>query len=368
MSQHEQEVEVDVAATFDNCFFHCYALHVLGNQCPFPEDLFTFDSILGGESPAKQLQELFSDEQSLDGLFAEYNKSRDNPERAEAPNFIVEKTMVLGILLREWFATKLSQDERSRDSDQFVSQFIALRDILKDYPEEGRKQWIDALELNHNPAYQANQDFFNDYFARDFQSQNEAEQVLKTFWLTEGYQNYCKQLAQLGTKIAIEHEIQPVLDNLGQPLKLLDSNEILSNNDPAKPSDPPCLEIKLDAQEGHYYLLKTKQTEAFLGEYQKSYERYRRNRTDILALDDDDKQTPAKKSECLFLAATIPAEYLEETPFALLLDKLQTLKRLSQGNCSPTSPRPTSLGLTAGSRNLYTSLDPAVKPREVDNK
>lgn len=32
---------------------------------------------------------------------------------------------------------------------------------------------------------------------------------------------------------------------------------------------------------------------------------------------------------------------------------------------SPTSPRPTSRGLTAGSKNLSTSPDPAVKPREI---
>ncbi|EHL32411.1 hypothetical protein [Legionella drancourtii] len=51
---------LDVAAAFDNCFFHSYAMYLIANKLSLPKELFTFVSILGDESPASQLQKKIS--------------------------------------------------------------------------------------------------------------------------------------------------------------------------------------------------------------------------------------------------------------------------------------------------------------------
>lgn len=96
---------VDVSGAFDNCFFHSYAAYLLANGLPLPADLFTFDSIIPGEeSPARRIQALLPTAASLD-IFVEYRRALDP---ASTSHCMMEKTLILGFLLREWFATKMA--------------------------------------------------------------------------------------------------------------------------------------------------------------------------------------------------------------------------------------------------------------------
>lgn len=96
---------VDVSGAFDNCFFHSYAAYLLANGLPLPDDLFTFDSIIPGEeSPARRIRALLPTAESLD-IFVAYHRTLDP---ASTSHCMMEKTLILGFLLREWFATKMA--------------------------------------------------------------------------------------------------------------------------------------------------------------------------------------------------------------------------------------------------------------------
>ena len=106
---------VDVSGAFDNCFFHCYGTYLLANKLPLPDDLFTFQSLLGGGSSAAQLQALFPNTKSLN-VFDDYERLHNPDQDLPSPNHVFEKSLVLGFLMREWFATELSKDNDHRDA------------------------------------------------------------------------------------------------------------------------------------------------------------------------------------------------------------------------------------------------------------
>jgi hypothetical protein len=123
---------LDVSAAFDNCFFHAYALYLIANNRSLPKDLFTFNSILD-DSYAAKLQKIVPDENSL-FLFAEYSKRHEPNNESLSPNFIVEKTLVLGFLLREWFATHMAEhlEIGSRMTKEVLPQFERYKEF-RDY-------------------------------------------------------------------------------------------------------------------------------------------------------------------------------------------------------------------------------------------
>ena len=82
---------IDVSGAFDNCFFHTYAAHLITNGVDLPEKLFNFESILGEESHASKLQQLFPSQEALD-LFAEYHDLKDSEDEPLSSEFLVEKT------------------------------------------------------------------------------------------------------------------------------------------------------------------------------------------------------------------------------------------------------------------------------------
>ncbi|KTD18548.1 Dot/Icm secretion system substrate [Legionella lansingensis] len=106
---------ISVSPVFENCFFHCIALHYLCNNIRLPEDLFR---------PAKndsklvlQLKELLKDEAALHEFFIDYERSKTSTssskreladsEEFDSTQYLFEKTLILGILFRHWFVNQL---------------------------------------------------------------------------------------------------------------------------------------------------------------------------------------------------------------------------------------------------------------------
>ncbi|WP_131793568.1 hypothetical protein [Legionella brunensis] len=94
---------VDVSAAMDNCFFHSLALHFLGNGKPFPAELFAENTL---DAPAvRQLKQLLQEEASQRLLTT-----------SATPDYLFEKTLILGVLLRSWFVQQLLQSKESREA------------------------------------------------------------------------------------------------------------------------------------------------------------------------------------------------------------------------------------------------------------
>ncbi|CEK10421.1 hypothetical protein [Legionella hackeliae] len=121
---------IDVSPALDNCFFHAYALHLLGNNEAFPKDLFDTN-----EFDAPEIKEL------------KCHLKNEIPRAeltAASEKYLFEKTLILGVLLRSWFFAQLFRNERSRDarfhftgkpqSDHDLRIITFLR-IVKDYKE-----------------------------------------------------------------------------------------------------------------------------------------------------------------------------------------------------------------------------------------
>ena len=325
---------LDVSGAFDNCFFHTYAAHLLANNLPLPHDLFTFRSISGARSPASQVQARFPDQQSLD-VFAEYARYRSD-EAPDSPDFPVEKTLVLGFLMREWFATKM-----------FQSQTIPTAEIIDKFKQykEFRNTGVeleDLLSDNDGVLYTANQKFLEYFSARPKSGQLTTEEkafekfftdasgnsdiALTNYWKTVGYKNYCLLISQPSTKLAYSN-VMPVMKMLNQPITIYNAigNQAIIYRHEGNLAIPK-LEIKLNAQEGHYFLLKTEATKPLLNEYAQSFTQYKQEREEILSARDKDLAASTKKS--VLVGAICPSGHLSREPFSLLLDKVDQMKRV----------------------------------------
>lgn len=328
---------LDVSGAFDNCFFHTYALHLLANRIPLPADLFSFHSILGERSAASVLQTKFPNADAL-SLFAHFAQRYRRAAGAGLPDFIVEKTLVLGFLLREWFATQMATRPASGAAmhAHVIAKFKAYRDF---------RAFMSADDLLTGPegvVYSANQAFLEYFVARpkaaaelthqedEFEQYfiahgGSEEQALRAYWDAQGYLHYCRQIATPNTKLALD-DVAPVLRQLGQSVTVYDERTSLSQNLPGNDTLPR-LRVVLNPLEAHYKLLKTEATQGLLAEYQNSFDQYKRDRAEILA-SSGNKQNVADSLSSLFAAAICPPGQLEQDAFTLLLNKIDSLQRL----------------------------------------
>ena len=331
---------VDVSGAFDNCFFHCYATHLLANKLPLPVDLFEFNSVLGNQSIAKNIQALFPNEEALK-VFEDYERLRDSKYPPKSPNHVVEKTLVLGFLLREWFATKMAKNYGHRNTmlqgeSGILSTFNAYRDFITN-------QVIEKKELLTGPEgtkYASNEAFLDYFTARPITRKLTAEEqrfenyftvgkdvndAIVTYWQNEGYKNYCLFLSKPHGKLTFD-DVTPVLKELGQPFTVYDSSNGAEQISIDGAKNLPPLEISLDVKEGHYYLLKSDNTKSLLREYEDSYEQYKVDRENILN-EEGNKLAAAEDKKSLLVAAICPAEHMPKNPFVLLMDKIEAMKQ-----------------------------------------
>lgn len=322
---------IDVPGANDNCFFHAYAAHLLASNQPLPQELFSFNSILGENSPASQLQRSFPNQQALD-LFAAYDQRMTG--QPATSNFLVEKVLVAGSLMREWFASKMSEDTKHRDemSANVVKQFNAYKEFVNvGVPSEellsgpeGVLYIANAAFLNYftngpkNPdALTEQEEHFSGYFRKN---KDNVDGALQDYWLDEGYKAYCQQLALADTKLA-PNDVLPVLSSLGQPVVI----EGTTTQTPTTAAGVQPIQLIMDAQEGHYYLVPTAQTQEKLSEFESSYKKYLNTRERILAVETHDprvKFAVADNYKALFVGALCNKSNTGEDPMQAMIAKV----------------------------------------------
>ncbi|HAU1604277.1 TPA: Dot/Icm T4SS effector Ceg23 [Legionella pneumophila] len=330
--QERVENAVDVSGAFDNCFFHNFALYLLTNNLPLPDDLFHFKSIINRNSKAEQLFEFFHNPESLN-LFSILNKENDV---SEPSGYLFEKSLILGFLLREWFPTQLVNNSAVKaemlEGEKGV--FSAFKNY-KEYRSFMSKEELKSTEFG--ALYEANEAFLEYFYNRSestlinkdspfekyFVGSSSDEEAIKNYWDAEGYTLYCQHLAKPQVKLSYI-EIMTMMKVINQPLTIYDRSTSSVVAEYVNPKvNLPDFEVAIDALQGHYFLLKTEDTEKELEEYERSYAQYKRDRSEILAHSD-------KPVSSLLVRATCPKGHLDEDPFIALIASLSEINSLSQ--------------------------------------
>lgn len=331
---------VDVSAAFDNCFFHSYSAYLIANHLPFPDDLFNFSSVLGENSPASQLQNVLA-HQDPRQLFDDYLQCLPQDKKPNHPHFLVEKTLIYGVLFREWFATKLVNHElncqamMSDATENIQTIFLSYKEFRPSVPKE--------ILLTSSPLLQSNVAFleyltfypkapsseldasFEPYF---YESHGDVHRAIELYWQAEGYQHYCQHLAMLHVKITPSN-FMPIMNMLDQPMIIYNATgEIILST--TSTSVKPTLEMAFNPLSGHYFLLKTPHTSLLLNEYVNGYTQYKNDRETLLA-SETDKLTLAKSLPSLFVMAICPTGgHVPWDPFFAFLTIIQEMQQFIQ--------------------------------------
>lgn len=333
---------VDVSGSFDNCFFHNYALYLLTNHQALPKDLFNFKSILE-ESKAEKLSRYFPNQKSLNQISL-LDSSKDH-----ASNYLFEKTLILGFLFREWFPTQLMKHpelgNKMLEGEHGV--FTAFKNY-KEYRKFMSKEELYTSEFS--VLYEANQEFLEYYYNRSlgkidknsafeeyFAHVSSDEEAIRNYWNIEGYASYCKHMAQPQVKLS-HIEIMAMMKVINQPLTIYDRTtadvvDEYRNLDTTSPK----FEVALHASVGHYFLLKTNETKDDLEEYEQSQTQYKKDRSELLS-------QSKKPVSSLLVRATCPKGHLDDEPFDALIERLSELENLRKvDDKEPMSEKPTAV-------------------------
>lgn len=349
---------LNVSGVLHNCFFHSVALYFLGNKVSLPKDLFTIHD--HDNEQVKQLKTFFPDLDSLDSFLKQYTAFKYPSVVWPYPNYLAEKTMILGIFLRGWFVKQLLANkenckalfdnklgEEARESDEHKT-FVRLCTIYQEGIWTSDTESVNAFkdQAKGSPIYEANQKYFNSL--NDLHLTEPARtESFQIYWEGEGYPNYCKYL---NTVVSVSHNevtAAVVLGQLGIPFGLYKRSFQTMVHPPAEAYTFPLFELALDVEKGHYYLLRTKETEAFLQEYEnqlgiyaeeakafsQEYENQLISHADedgrfVLNKDNmDNKITCSNKlsSFALFIEPTLPSA--EEGPLFLLVQHIAEMKQ-----------------------------------------
>ncbi|TIE03746.1 type IV secretion protein Dot, partial [Legionella pneumophila] len=275
--QERVENAVDVSGAFDNCFFHNFALYLLTNNLPLPGDLFHFKSIINRNSKAEQLFEFFHNPESLN-LFSILDKKNDV---SKPSGYLFEKSLILGFLLREWFPTQLVNNSvvKTEMLEGEKGVFSAFKNY-KEYRSFMSKEELKSTEFG--ALYEANEAFLEYFYNRSesnlinkdspfekyFVGSSSDEEAIKNYWEAEGYTLYCQHLAKPQVKLSYI-EIMTMMKVINQPLTIYDRSTSSVVAEYVNPKvNLPDFEVAIDALQGHYFLLKTEETEKELEEYE----------------------------------------------------------------------------------------------------
>ncbi|HAT3975734.1 TPA: type IV secretion protein Dot [Legionella pneumophila] len=342
--QERVENAVDVSGAFDNCFFHNFALYLLTNNLPLPDDLFHFKSIIDKDSKAEQLFQFFHNPESLN-IFSLLDEENDFSEK---PGYLFEKSLILGFLFREWFATQLVNN--SKVKQEMLEGEKGVFNAFKNYKEY--RSFMPKEELKTTEfgvLYEANEPFLEYFYNRTerisinrdspfekyFVDSSSDEEAIKNYWDAEGYKLYCQHLAKPQVKLS-HIEIMTMMKVINQPLTIYDrsTSTVVAEYDNPKVNVPD-FEVAIDALQGHYFLLKTEETEKELEEYERSYARYKRDRSEILS----DSNKPVSS---LLVRATCPKGHLDEDPFVALMERLSEIESRRPVKTNLTNKHPDS--------------------------
>ncbi|HEM6627050.1 TPA: type IV secretion protein Dot, partial [Legionella pneumophila] len=297
-----------------------------------PDDLFHFKSIINRNSKAEQLFEFFHNPESLN-LFSILDKKNDV---SKPSGYLFEKSLILGFLLREWFPTQLVNNSvvKTEMLEGEKGVFNAFKNY-KEYRSFMPKEELKTTEFG--VLYEANEAFLEYFYNRSestlinkdspfekyFVDSSSDEEAIKNYWDAEGYILYCQHLAKPQVKLSYI-EIMTMMKVINQPITIYDRSTSSVVAEYVNPKvNLPDFEVAIDALQGHYFLLKTEETEKELEEYERSYAQYKRDRSEILAHSD-------KPVSSLLVRATCPKGHLDEDPFIALIESLSEINSLSQ--------------------------------------
>ncbi|HBD9292321.1 TPA: type IV secretion protein Dot, partial [Legionella pneumophila] len=302
------------------------------NNLPLPEDLFHFKSIINRNSKAEQLFEFFHNPESL-SLFSILDKENDV---SEPSGYLFEKSLILGFLLREWFPTRLvNNSEVKMEMLEGEKGVCSAFKNYKEYRSFMPKEELKTTEFG--VLYEANEAFLEYFYNRSentlinkdspfekyFVDSSSDEEAIKNYWDAEGYTLYCQHLAKPQVKLSYI-EIMTMMRVINQPLTIYDRSTSSVVAEYVNPKvNLPDFEVAIDALQGHYFLLKTEETEKELEEYERSHAQYKKDRSEILAHSD-------KPVSSLLVRATCPKGHLDEDPFVALIESLSEINSLSQ--------------------------------------
>ncbi|HCC3225371.1 TPA: type IV secretion protein Dot, partial [Legionella pneumophila] len=281
---------------------------------------------------AEQLFEFFHNPESLN-LFSILDKKNDV---SKPSGYLFEKSLILGFLLREWFPTQLVNNSvvKTEMLEGEKGVFNAFKNY-KEYRSFMPKEELKTTEFG--VLYEANEAFLEYFYNRSestlinkdspfekyFVDSSSDEEAIKNYWDAEGYILYCQHLAKPQVKLSYI-EIMTMMKVINQPITIYDRSTSSVVAEYVNPKvNLPDFEVAIDALQGHYFLLKTEETEKELEEYERSYAQYKRDRSEILAHSD-------KPVSSLLVRATCPKGHLDEDPFIALIESLSEINSLSQ--------------------------------------
>ncbi|HCC3227671.1 TPA: type IV secretion protein Dot, partial [Legionella pneumophila] len=279
-----------------------------------------------------QLFEFFHNPESLN-LFSILDKKNDV---SKPSGYLFEKSLILGFLLREWFPTQLVNNSvvKTEMLEGEKGVFNAFKNY-KEYRSFMPKEELKTTEFG--VLYEANEAFLEYFYNRSestlinkdspfekyFVDSSSDEEAIKNYWDAEGYILYCQHLAKPQVKLSYI-EIMTMMKVINQPITIYDRSTSSVVAEYVNPKvNLPDFEVAIDALQGHYFLLKTEETEKELEEYERSYAQYKRDRSEILAHSD-------KPVSSLLVRATCPKGHLDEDPFIALIESLSEINSLSQ--------------------------------------
>ena len=258
---------VDVSGAMNNCFFNTYAAYLLSNKLPLPDDLFTPNPAKKG-SLAEALKDTFKGPSDLD-IFNAYHQQKY--PGVESSEMLAEKSLVLGVLFREWFAKKLLENQENKqqlfsNDDTSKISFLKTIDGCRVIGTNGAIKDDRML-----PIIEANREFFTNLPRTPLP--NEKERFLD-YWEKVGYKRYCEHLSKSGVALSYT-DVEPVLIAQNVPYTLYSKSTGRIETQHAGDTTKPPLEFAISEMAGHYFLLKDRDTETSLSELQASLVQYR---------------------------------------------------------------------------------------------
>ncbi|MFC7780767.1 hypothetical protein [Legionella taurinensis] len=335
---------VDISATMYNCFFHAYALHLMANGQPFPEDLFIAHET--DTSEVKALKSIVRSERDL-SLFEDYDQITTGARQ----DHLAEKVLVLGALFRSWFIHRVKDNPKMKDllfdgRDTVGITFYHLVESF-DAGEDWLREQINA-STNH---YKANKVYFDTLHLNPI-----SRSSAFSFWEKTGYDNYLRYLNQSWVKVFV-HEVEFMLRFNDISYTIYNKMEACVSSE--SKAGGPHLELAIHAEYDHFYLIPNERTADFLEHYSAQHRRSLSERSDVLSLDGHDKVALAKKSPFLLLAVMLPtADLSGKTPLQVMIERLQELK----SEIALRQDKPHPLGFFDAKKTLSKDLNHKTAP------
>lgn len=293
---------IDVSAALDNCFFHSLALYWLATEQALPEEWFAHQ--INDDTMLTRLKNTIKNENDLN-RFSQYERLVNPYGCSEC---LMEKVFILGVFLRSYFCNELAHDMVNK-ADLFSGQRVINFQTVTDF-------FMGGYTNLEDPLYQA-----NDYFFQGHGDIKPSLESIHTFWQEEGYDNYCRYLANPGVKIAY-YEVKPVLDKMQIPYCFYDNEgQVLASS---ADEHEPLFELMLNPLEGHYKLLKNPALNPrILTAYTKELKHYHTQRALLLEQSCSNKIQTSVYYPSLLVAATLPKDLLnEQSPLSILADRV----------------------------------------------